>query len=118
MSDYGAWAQDFRVDLVNQFGIQITYRQFVTTVNGPNPTRTHSDRIITARVRAYPLKMIDGTTIRNGDLNVVIPAAALTIAPQPGDLITLVGATAPLTVVTAIPRYAGDTIASYEIQGR
>jgi hypothetical protein len=75
-----------------------------------------ADVPITARVDGFAENLVDGTLVRVGDLNVMIPGADLTVAPQAVDKIVLDSTVK--SIVTVTPVYAAAQIAFWRVRAR
>lgn len=75
-----------------------------------------ADVPITARVDGFAENLVDGTLVRVGDLNVMIPGAELMAAPQAVDKIVLDGVVK--SIVTVTPVYAAAQVAFWRVQAR
>ncbi|PWC95456.1 hypothetical protein [Azospirillum sp. TSO5] len=75
-----------------------------------------ADKAVAARVEGFPERLIDGTLIRVGDLQVLIPGSELDEPPRLTDRLILDGI--EKSIVTVTPVYAASQIAYWRIQAR
>lgn len=75
-----------------------------------------SDVILSARVQMYPQSMVNGTTIQQSDLQVLVPALGLPFIPSTTDKIIIDGTVRSINHVA--PNYSGDQVIFYNLQAR
>lgn len=105
--------------LIGLIGKTITLRR-ITRAGGANPTVTNTDYSVKALVAGYETALIDGTTIKVGDLRVILATTTTTggafPAPTATDQIGIDGAFRSIGVVK--PLYAGATVAVWDVQAK
>lgn len=110
-------------DVATYFGTlnkTVTFRHASKT-GGANPTITYTDYTVRAVVDTYPEKLVDGTVIKIGDLQVILQpvttaGAAIPAPTTADDRIVIDGKSRTVGVVT--PLYAGSAISAYEVQAK
>ncbi|WP_372395295.1 hypothetical protein ABMY26_06720 (plasmid) [Azospirillum sp. HJ39] len=75
-----------------------------------------ADEVVVARVEGFPERLIDGTLISVGDLQVLIPGSELTEPPNLTDRLILDGV--EKSIVDRTPVYAASQIAFWRVQAR
>lgn len=110
-------------ELINKYGKSITLTSVTTGTYNPatgSVTNTTSAVTVKAIVEDYNYRdsgvgFTEGL-IKIGDKKFTVAAIDLSVAPKPGDTITLGSST--YSVIRVIETWSGEQIASYEIQGR
>lgn len=106
--------------LTQRFGKAITITRVESTFDPATgeTTETRTDHATVSTPPAeFDVSRIDGTLVKQGDVQLAVPAVDLSIAPGPDtDEISFDGLT--YQIVRVSPRYSGEKIAQYILQVR
>lgn len=106
--------------IIQQQGKAITFRR-VTRTGGANPVITNTDYAVKAFLPDYDVRLINGTTVKVGDLRVIMAPTAIDgtalPAPTPTDFIIIDGA-APRSIGIVKPLYTGPNLTAYDVQAK
>ncbi len=75
-----------------------------------------ADTPVDARIEGFPARLVDGTLIQVGDLQAMIPGAALSAPPGITDKLLIDGV--PKSIVAVTPQYAATTVICWRVQAR
>lgn len=105
--------------LVDKFGKAITLRRTTSTFDPSTGTTSESttDHSVNAVIEPYAERLIDGSLIQVGDMQVTVPAKSLSIDPDTSkDSVILDSVEWTLVRVEAL--YSGEQVATWALQVR
>lgn len=105
--------------LIGSFGQDVTYTDSVKGTYDPvtNTLISQKQEYVVKGVRMnYALSNIDGESVKQGDIRLLLEALDLPITPKPGDKISMSEET--WEVISLLSTQPGDTVVYYELQLR
>jgi hypothetical protein len=105
--------------LVNTYGKAITLREFTGNTYDPSTgtnTPSYTDHAATGVITSFAERLIDGSSIKTGDLSVTVPAKDLTFDPSTEDKVTVNGE--DWSIVNPSRTYSGEEVATFQLQIR
>jgi hypothetical protein len=105
--------------LTDKFGKAVVLREFAGNTFDPSTgqnTASYTDHNANAVVRSYAERLIDGSSVQVGDLEVSVPAKDLTFVPDTQDRLRMDGV--EYAIVNPQRTYSGEQVALYVLQVR
>jgi hypothetical protein len=105
--------------LVDIYGKAITLREFTGNTYDPSTgtnTPSYTDHAATGVITSFAERLIDGSSIKAGDLSVTVPAKDLTFDPSTEDKVRVNGQ--DWSIVNPSRTYSGEQVATYQLQIR
>jgi hypothetical protein len=105
--------------LVDTYGKAITLREFTGNTYDPSTgtnTPSYTDHTATGVITSFAERLVDGSSIKAGDLSIIVPSKNLTFEPSTEDKVTLNGQ--DWSVVNSSPEPSGEDFAAYRLQIR
>lgn len=105
--------------LVNTYGKTLTLREFTGNTYDPSTgtnTPSYTDHSVTGVVETFSERLIDGSSVKVGDLDVLVPDQQLSFVPSTEDLVTLDGQ--DWSIVNPRREFSGEQVAFYRLQVR
>jgi hypothetical protein len=105
--------------LVGTYGKAITLREFTGSTYDPSTgtnTPSYTDHAATGVITSFAERLVDGSSIKTGDLSVTVPAKDLTFDPSAEDKVRVNGQ--DWSIVNPSRTYSGEQVATYQLQIR
>lgn len=105
--------------LTAKFGKAVTIKEYTGNTYDPatgTNTPSYTDHNANAVVRSYAERLIDGSSVQVGDVEVSVPAKELTFTPDTQDNVLMDGVT--YSIVNPQRTYSGERVALFVLQVR